>query len=150
MKVMVFHIGRECYGLPLAAVSRVVPVAQLTQLPHAPHYIPGLLDLHGQPVPVVDLSRLAGITPEAVRYDTRFLLVDYRMPEGTSQLLALKAERVSGIASIDDAQFGPSGVAAAPFLGQVATTAQGMLQLVDVDYLLPPDVRALLFQPEAA
>ncbi len=150
MKVMVFHIGRERYGLPLAAVSRVVPVAQLTQIPHAPHYIPGLLDLHGRPVPVVDLSRLAGMTPDAVRYDTRFLLVDYRTPEGASHALALKAEHVSGIASIDGEQLGPSGVTAAPFLGQVASTTHGMLQLVDVDSLLPAEVRALLFQPEAA
>jgi chemotaxis-related protein WspB len=150
MKVMVFHIGCERYGLPLSSVSRVVPVAQLTRLPHAPQYIPGLLDLHGEPVPVVDLSRLAGLAPNAVRYDTRILLVDYRTPEGTVHTLGLKAERVAGIASIDDSSFVPNGVAAASFLGQVASTAQGMLQLVDLDGLLPAEVRALLFQPEAA
>jgi chemotaxis-related protein WspB len=150
MKVMVFHIGPERYGLPLASVSRVVPVAHLTALPHAPHYIPGLLDLHGEPVPVVDLSRLAGITPEAVRYDTRILLVDYRAPDGAVHQLGLKAERVAGIASIDDASLKPSGVAAAPFLGQVASTGHGMLQLVDLDGLLPDEVRALLFTKEAA
>jgi chemotaxis-related protein WspB len=150
MKVMMFHIGRERYGLPLASVLRVMPVAQLTPLPHAPHYIPGLLDLHGDPVPVVDLSRLAGITPDAVRYDTRILLVDYRAPDGTLHKLGLKAERVVGIASVEEDDIKPSGVAAAPFLGQVASTGHGLLQLVDLDALLPPDVRALLFQPEAA
>ncbi|MGZ5201049.1 MAG: chemotaxis protein CheW [Telluria sp.] len=150
MKVMVFHIGRERYGLPLAAVWRVVPVAQLTQLPHAPNYIAGLLDLHGEPVPVVDLSRLAGMTSDAVRYDTRILLVDYRTPGGALHKLGLKAERVSGIANIDDGCLGPSGVAAAPFLGAVASTEEGILQVVDLDALLPAEVRAVLFQPEAA
>ena len=29
MKVMVFHIGAECYALPLAGVLRVLPVAHL-------------------------------------------------------------------------------------------------------------------------
>ena len=149
MKVMVFHIGRERYGLPLSQVQRVVPVAQLTALPHAPHYIPGLLNLHGEPVPVVDLSRLAGMAPNAVRYDTRILLVDYRPPDGTHKL-GLKAERVAGIATIDDGSLRPSGVSAAPFLGEVASTEHGMLQLVDVDALLTADVRALLFQREAA
>lgn len=148
MKVMVFHIGRERYGLPLSQVLRVVPVAQLTALPHAPRYIPGLLNLHGEPVPVVDLSRLAGMTPDAVRYDTRILLVEYRTPDGATHKLALKAERVSGIVTIDDALLKPSGVSAAPFLGQVASTGHGVLQLVDVDALLPAEVRALLFQAE--
>jgi chemotaxis-related protein WspB len=150
MKVMVFHIGRERYGLPLASVSRVVPVAQLTALPHAPNYIPGLLDLHGEPVPVVDLSRLAGITPEAVRYDTRILLVDYHAPGGAVHQLGLKAERVAGIAAIDDGSLKSSGVVPAPFLGEVASTAHGILQLVDIDALLPDEVRALLFPLEAA
>ena len=76
MKAMLFHIGRERYALPLAAVLRVLPVARLKALPGAPHYVPGLLDLHGEPVPVVDLSRLAGTPPDAVRYDTRILLVE--------------------------------------------------------------------------
>jgi methyl-accepting chemotaxis protein WspA len=57
---------------------RVLPVARLKSLPGAPHYVPGLLDLHGEPVPVIDLSRLAGSPPDAVRYDTRILLVDVR------------------------------------------------------------------------
>lgn len=150
MKVMVFHIGRERYGLPLSQVVRALPVAQLTALPHAPHYIPGLLDLHSEPVPVIDLSRLAGMTPAAVRYDTRILLVDYRTPDGAAHTLGLKCERVSGIAAIEDGCTRPSGVDAAPFLGKVASTTHGMLQLVDVDALLPAEVRALLFQKEAA
>lgn len=148
MKVLVFHIGCERFGLPLALVARVLPVAQLTRLPLAPDYVPGLLDLHGEPVPVVDLSRLAGHTPDAVRYDTRFLLVDYPVPGAGNKKLALKAERVSGVEALDQARLAHSGVAAAPFLGVVASGERGMLQLVDIDALLPEHVRALLFQPE--
>jgi chemotaxis-related protein WspB len=148
MKVLVFHIGRERYGLPLACVARVVPVAQLTALPLAPHYVPGLLDLHGEPVPVIDLSRLAGHTPDAVRHDTRILLVDYPVPGAASRKLGLKAECVTGVDSIDPASVVDSGVAAAPFLGRVAGGERGLLQLVDLDGLLAPDVRALLFQPQ--
>ncbi|TFW34998.1 chemotaxis protein CheW [Massilia horti] len=148
MKVLVFHIGRERYGLPLAAIVRVLPVAQLKALPGAPDCVRGLLDLAGQPVPVIDLSRLAGLAPDAVCYDTRILLVDYRLDDGSTRLLGLKAEHVSGVAEVPVASLADSGVAAAPFLGQVASSNGGMLQLVEPAALLTPDVRALLFSGE--
>ncbi|PQO88284.1 chemotaxis protein [Massilia phosphatilytica] len=143
MKTMVFHIGRERYALPLASVLRVLPVARLKALPGAPHFVPGLLDLHGEAIPVIDLSRLAGTPPDAVRYDTRILLVEIDAA-GRRRRLGLKAERVVGVASIDGA-LADAGVASAPWLGQVAPAVDGMLQLLDPDRLLAPDVEALLF-----
>lgn len=143
MKVLVFHIGAERYALPLASVLRVLPVARLTALPGAPHYVPGLLDLHGAPVPVIDLSRLAGTPPDAVRYDTRILLVEIEAL-GRVRTLGLKAERVAGVAELAAAPV-DAGVAAAPWLGRVAATADGLLQLLAPQRILAPDVEALLF-----
>jgi chemotaxis-related protein WspB len=143
MKTLVFHIGRERYALPLARVLRVLPVARLKALPGAPQFVPGLLDLHGEAIPVVDLSRLAGTPPDAVRYDTRILLVDIDAA-GRRRRVGLKAERVIGVASLDG-PLADAGVASAPWLGHVAPGADGMLQLVDPDRLLAPDVEALLF-----
>jgi chemotaxis-related protein WspB len=148
MKVLLFHIGRERYALPLVAVARVLPVAQLKPLPGAPSWVPGLLDLHGAAVPVVDLSRLAGHVPEAVRYDTRILLVDYPLGDGRTRALGLKAERVTGVSVVPDAQFGPCGVTGAPWLGPVASVDGAMLQLVTPSAMLTDEVRALLFPEE--
>jgi chemotaxis-related protein WspB len=150
MKVMVFHIGPERYALPLAALLRVLPVARLKALPGAPDYVPGLLDLHGEPVPVIDLSRLAGCPAAAVRYDTRILLVDIDVG-GQRRRLGLKAERVTGVTAIAGALH-DTGVAAAPWLGRVAQDTHGMLQLLDPARLLAPDVVQRLFdqQGEAA
>lgn len=152
MKAMLFHIGRERYALPLAAVLRVLPVARLKALPGAPHYVPGLLDLHGEPVPVVDLSRLAGTPPDAVRYDTRILLVE--VPAlGRLRRLGLKAERVTGIAALGAAPL-KAGVVAAPWLGRVTpcadqSAAGGMVQLIDPERLLAPEVERQLFGEQA-
>ncbi|MES2322905.1 MAG: chemotaxis protein CheW [Pseudomonadota bacterium] len=150
MKVLVFTIGQDRYGLPLRAIARVLPVVELKQLPLAPDYVAGLMDLHGEPVPVIDLSRLAGVTPEQVWFDTRIILVDYPAGAAGTRGLGLQAEHVAGIDSIDPEALRTSGITGAPFLGQVTGTAHGMLQLVDVEALLPPDVRALLFQPQDA
>ncbi|MNT47850.1 hypothetical protein D3C72_1845960 [compost metagenome] len=64
--------------------------------------------------------------------------------------LGLLASQVRGIADIDTLQLEDSGVATVPFLGQVASDADGIVQLVELEHLLPPDVRALLFQDAGA
>jgi len=110
--------------------------------------VPGLLDLHGAAIPVIDVSRLAGTPPDAVRYDTRILLVEIDAA-GRRRRLGLKAERVVGVATIDG-ELADAGVASAPWLGQLAPGADGMLQLLDPDRLLAPDVEALLFGEGAA
>ena len=151
MKVLLFHIGRDRYGLPLAAIVRVLPLLELKQLPLTPDYVAGLMDLHGTPVPVIDLSRLAGLPAAAAQFDTRIVIVDYRAPGGeTMHALGLLASQVRGIADIDPQGLEDSGVATAPFLGQVASDADGIVQLVELEQLLPPDVRALLFPSASA
>lgn len=150
MKVLVFHIGPDRYGLRLAAINRVLPVAQLKPVALAPPFVAGLLDLHGEPVPVIDLSRLAGVTPEQVWFDTRIVLADYALAGGAVARIGLLAEHVLGIEEIATDALRDPGVLGAPFMGQVASSAQGMLQLVEIGQLLSDQVRALLFPGPAA
>lgn len=147
MKLLVFHIGPARYGLRLAGVKRVLPAAELKPLPLTPAYVAGLLDLHGAPVPVIDLAQAAGLAPSALRYDTRIVVVDHTVggDGGGVRALGLLVERVQGVQELDAALLADAGVRGAPFLGQVASDAGGMLQLVEVEHLLPADVRALLF-----
>lgn len=147
MKVLVFHIGAQRYGLPLAAISSVLPAAALTGVPLTPPYVAGLLDLHGTPVPVIDLAQLATKVPAALRFDTRIVIVNYVVGAGDGGVrpLGLLAERVQGIEDVAAAALADNGVRGAPFLGQVATGAGSMLQLVEVYHLLSAEVRALLF-----
>jgi len=149
MKVLVFHIGPDRYGLPLRSITRVLPAASLKQVPLAPDFVAGLLDLHGEPVPVIDLSTLAGLAPPPVWFDTRIILAEYRLP-GRSAMIGLQAEHVTGIETVEPEALRDAGLGSAPFLGQVAGGSAGMLQLVELDQLLVPAVRELLFRPTAA
>jgi chemotaxis-related protein WspB len=132
MKVLVFHIGVDRYGLRLAQIVRVLPLLELKSLPGAPASVAGLMDLHGVSVPVIEMSRLAGLPGAFEHFDTRIVIVEYRAPGG-----AVHAP----------SEFGASGVTAAPFLGQVASDADGIIQLVELADLLPPALCAILFQP---
>ncbi|WP_426193540.1 chemotaxis protein CheW [Massilia sp. DWR3-1-1] len=141
MKVLAFTIGADRYGLPLRSVARVLPAMALKLIPGAPDFVAGLMDLHGVPVPVLDIARLAGMPAEQVWLDSRIVLIDYPTGGDQPRQLGLLVEHVTGIDTIDAALLLDAGIDGAPFLGQVAAS----LQLIDVDALLAPAVRALLF-----
>jgi chemotaxis-related protein WspB len=149
MKALIFHIGPDRYGLPLRQVRRVLPLLELKGIPLAPDSVAGLLNLHGAPMPVIDLSRISGAAPSRQHFDTRIVVADYTAPDGTVHALGLMAERVQGVQDVSQQDLAPSGVQAAPFLGRVAGDAKGMVQLVEVNDLLPADLRARLFPAEA-
>lgn len=147
MKALVFHIGADRYGLPLGAVERVLPVMELKQLPQAPGFVAGVMDLHGEPVPVIDLARLSGLGRGELMTDTRILLIQYPL---AGRLLGLLADQVEGIVDVDEATLKEDGIAGPAFLGQVTPQPQGLLQLIDAGELLDEQVRALLYPPVEA
>jgi chemotaxis-related protein WspB len=148
MKVLVLHIGPDRYGQPLRQVRRVLPLLELKGIPLAPDSVAGLMNLHGAPTPVIDLSRISGGAPSRQHFDTRIVVADYTAPDGKVHALGLMAERVQGVHDVSTQELAPSGVQAAPFLGQVAGDAKGMVQLVEVNDLLPAELRARLFPAE--
>lgn len=151
MQVLIFKLGNDRYGLHTGAVVRVLPLLEFTHIPQVPDYVAGLMNYHGAAVPVIDLSRLSSGHAFAPCFDSRILLVHYPTAAGPTVLLGLIAEHVIGLQNLDQAAFAPSGIAtpSAPYLGQITTGTAGILQLVDVAHLLPPELHAILFQPAA-
>ena len=147
MQFLIFHLGPDRYALGTRHLVRVLPLMDLKQLPQTPAYVAGLMNYHGTPVPVIDLSMLACKTPCGAQFDTRILLTDFQADDGQRHLLGLRVERVSHIADMDPDLFSAPGVASttAPYLGPVLTTDGGIVQWVELAQLLAPEVRAQLF-----
>lgn len=145
MLFLQFEIGGRRYLLEAAKVSAVLPLPEVAPLPGAPAGVAGVANYQGGPVPVIDLSVLATGLPAADRLSTRLLLVRYPA-RGGERLLGLVTERATGAVRLDERAFASSGVTAASWLGGVAPDAGALAQRVEIEGLLPPDLRAVLFQ----
>lgn len=65
-RVLIFRLGEEDYGLPVASVQEVVNLpATLTRVPGAPAFVAGVMNLRGQAIPVVDQRRRFGVESAA-------------------------------------------------------------------------------------
>jgi len=53
--MLMFHIGDVRFSVDISLVCKVLPLVALQQLPDAPDYLAGVMNVHGENVPVVDL-----------------------------------------------------------------------------------------------
>lgn len=146
MQFLIFHLGKDRYGLNTQDVIRVMPLLELKQIPKAPGFVSGLMNLHGEPVPVIDLCALAHGTPCTAHFDTRIVLLDYRTGS-ERHMLGVVAERVSGVENVDMGAFVDPGLSneEAPFLGKVAADNGPLLQLIHIEHLLTEEARNFLY-----
>jgi chemotaxis-related protein WspB len=136
MMVLMFRVAEVDYGVAVKRVIEVVPRVALRGVPHAPDYLAGLLRYRGGVVPVVDLGLLMGGVGCREQLDTRIILLDAGRRGGG--LVGLVAERVDDFRPIDESRRAVAGleIGAAPYLGTVFETDDGLLQLIEPDQVL--------------
>ncbi len=55
------RVGAESYALPIGNVREIAVAGEIAPLPGAPACVLGVLNLHGQVLPVIELSGLLGV-----------------------------------------------------------------------------------------
>ena len=65
-QVVTFLLDDTQFGVPLAAVERVLRAIWITHLPQAPAVVLGVFDLQGSAVPAVSLRRRFGLAERPV------------------------------------------------------------------------------------
>lgn len=151
MLFLMFRLGQDRYLLDAGQVEEVLPLLEVKALPAAPKGVVGAINYRGAPVPLIDLSLLALGRAATPLLSTRIILVKYPVESG-HKLLGLIAERAIEAIERDPADFVASGVEAGlpPYLGPVAPDDRGLLQRIEAQALLTPEIREILFRQLAA
>ncbi|WP_413174255.1 chemotaxis protein CheW [Anabaena azotica] len=150
MLMLLFHINNERYAIASQQIVEVIPLVNLTRLPHTPEYFAGVFNYRGRIIPVIDLSQLMTGQRCSEHLSTRIILVNHWGRDATQetvpQIMGLMAQRVvetlqkSDIDLIDvDIQIDKP-----PYLGKMIVDEQGMIQCLHVEYLLSEVQQAYL------
>ncbi len=141
-QVLCFALAGEAYALPILKVREIQAQATITRIPKAPSYMPGVINLRGAIVPILELRQRfsLGEAPE----DTRPVIV---IVEVQGRTLGIRVDSVSDVLDLDAGSIRP-----APELGTQsalgrefiaglanlpgATGSDSMLILLDLDRLL--------------
>src|SRR5438045_8830947 len=138
-QVVGFRIGKETYGVRIAAVREIVRVPEITAVPSAPDLIEGVINIRGTIIPVMDLRKRFGETEIHTDKKNRILVVEL-----DNKLIGLIVNAASEVLKIPPSEIeAPGSVFAEGAAGYV--TAAGNLKGRLIILL---DISKLLHRPE--
>ena len=94
-QLVVFQLHAHEYALPANRVVEVLRMVALTPVPEAPVWLPGLLNLRGFVIPVVDLRTRLGMPAAAYVLNTPIIVVN-----GHNQRLGLIADAMVDVVGL--------------------------------------------------
>ncbi len=135
-QIVEFTLDEQLYALPLQAVERVIHAVEITRLPGAPEIVPGIINVHGRIIPVVDIRKRFGLQAKEIDTADRIILAD----TGKRQV-ALPADSVTGMRDLLPRQHEPSAktLPFAKHLKGVAKTDDGLILIYSLDKFLSLD-----------
>jgi purine-binding chemotaxis protein CheW len=133
IRLLEFTLNSHKYAVHLDAVERVVPMVEVTPLPHAPGAVMGIVNLQGRIIPVFDLRKRFGL--EAAEPSLTSQLVLARTARWT---VLLPVDSVIGLAQRSSGEIThPESIAPGiEYIDGVAATGDGMVLIHDLDRFL--------------
>lgn len=129
LNVLLFHIGDDAYGIDTATVIEIGPCARVRVLPHALPGLSGILNWHGQSIPVIDAHLLLGARAAQPYVSTRMIIIGMPTAAHALSVCALIAERVAGPVAVTAVRTAGPLMNYGPFLGPLISDGRRHLPL---------------------
>jgi len=139
-------VGDQRYGLPVESVRQIIEMVAITPLPGAPEVVLGVINYHGQVIPLIDMRLRLLEPPQPYTLRTPILIV--RLGE---RLAGLVVDMVIGVLELppqqvqDPMEILPRELAPQPlYLAAFAPLPDGLLPILEPEALLHQrEIRAL-------
>jgi purine-binding chemotaxis protein CheW len=134
-QVVVFTVGKELYAVGIDSVQEIVRVPDITEVPDAPVFLEGVINLRGRVVPVIDLRKRLRLDGIEKTKSTRVLVA-----EKEESLVGLLVDSVFEVLKIrsDDVEEPPEIISAIgiEYITGVAKMAGKLIILLDLTKIL--------------
>jgi len=135
IQLVAFRIGKELFGVGIESIREIVRFPEITEVPDAPVFLEGVINLRGKIVPVVDLRKRLRLHGEEKTKATRVLIT-----ENGRNMIGLHVDSVSEVLKIqpDAIEEPPEMVSAigVEYITGVAKVADRLIILLDLKKIL--------------
>ena len=136
---LTFILAGEEYGVDILRVQEIKGWDKVTPIPNTPDYMQGVINLRGAIVPIVDLRSRFGM--EKLEYGPTTVVIVLRVHDEDNEcIMGVVVDAVSDVYNIQEEdlrQIQSNGNAlAAESVHSIATVAEKMVILLDIDHLL--------------
>lgn len=143
IQLVSFKLGKEEFGVDILKVQEINRMLEITELPNAPEFVEGIVNLRGRIIPVVDLKKRLHLPSKKHDNSTRIIVVELHgktvgfIVDEVSEVLRIKSnitepppEMVAGIEH--------------DYITAVAKLNERLLILLDLNKILTIEDRKVL------
>jgi purine-binding chemotaxis protein CheW len=135
VELATFSVANALCGMDILKVQEINKIMQMTKVPQAPDYVVGILNLRGQIVTIIDLSKKLGLGTTEISQHTRNIIVN-----SAGGHVGLLVRQISDVVAADmDKKESPpanmGGIQGEFFTG-VVKTQSALIGILDVDKVL--------------
>ncbi len=104
LQFLSFIVDDEEYALELSETSEVIKMREITEVPHAPLFIAGIISLRGEIIPVISLQKRLGLKEKDISSEARMVIAFH-----ADMKVGLIVDKIMGVLRID-----PNAIEPAP------------------------------------
>ena len=139
LQLVIFRIADEEFGLDIAQVREIIRMQEITPMPKAPQFIEGVINLRGQVIAVMDLSKKLALQAGGRTDKSRIVVV-----EVGENVLGLIVDEVPEVLRIAENNIEPApevfeSRVHSDFIRGVGKCEQRLIILLDVNKILSRD-----------
>jgi purine-binding chemotaxis protein CheW len=103
---LMFSMENEKYAFDIFSVLEVINFQPLTKVPLSPDFLEGIINLRGKPLPVVDLRKKLGFSPNDTTVDTSIVVVELEINKELSEI-GIIVDEVNEVIEINKEDISP-------------------------------------------
>jgi purine-binding chemotaxis protein CheW len=142
-EIVLFSLDEPRYAVAASHVIRVVRAVEVTPLPKAPDTIMGVINFHGEILPVIDIRRLFRLPSRDIRLEDQFIIV-----RTSHRRAVIVVDSVIGVHLLDQHQQGEIQEAFpfTEYVSGIVSIQQSLILINDLDAFLSLDDERILDQ----
>lgn len=111
---LIMRLSGEAFGIPVRIVNEIIDPIHITRVPNAPAFAPGLINVRGAVVPVLDLRHRLRMQPSEPQATARIVVIETTL-QGETVRLAIMADAVEEVVDVDLGKLEPVPDLGAPW-----------------------------------
>jgi purine-binding chemotaxis protein CheW len=135
VELSTFFVGDALCGMDILKIQEINKLIEMTSVPQAPSYVLGILNLRGQIITSIDLSKKLGLGETDLSHDPRNIIVNSK-----GEHIGLLVNKISDVVQANTDKFEPppsnmGGIQGEFFTG-VYKTKDKLIGILDVEKVL--------------
>lgn len=102
MKALTLRLQDELFAVEAESVREILDLVPITEVPNAPPFVGGLINVRGRVVPLADLRVMFGMDRPPPDKDTRIVVIEIEI-DGEPTIAGILADKVHDVTDIEAA-----------------------------------------------